>query len=78
MIEIHLCDDGQQPRVIRTAGEKTQVIVSQSMSADEILAKLVIELEADEYQSFLNLWSNDSHPRVFNKQGEYLVIKDKL
>lgn len=77
MIEIHLCDDGEQPRVIRSPGEKTLVRVSQYMAADEILSKLEIELTKDEYQSFFNLWSNDSHPRVFNKQGKYLVIKDK-
>ena len=78
MIEIHLCDDGGQPRVIRTPGETTQIRVSQYMAADEILAKLAIDLDAEEYQSFINLWSDDSHPRVFNKQGTYLVIKDKI
>jgi hypothetical protein len=78
MIEIHLCDDEGQPRVIRTPGEITQIRVSQYMAADEILAKLAIDLDADEYQSFINLWSDDSHPRVFNKQGAYLVIKDKI
>ena len=78
MIEIHLCDDGGQPRVIRTPGETTQIRVSQYMAAEEILAKLAIDLDAEEYQSFINLWSDDSHPRVFNKQGTYLVIKDKI
>ena len=78
MIEIHLCDDGGQPRVIRTPGETTQIRVSQYLAADEILAKLAIDLDAEEYQSFINLWSDDSHPRVFNKQGTYLVIKDKI
>ena len=78
MIEIHLCDDGGQPRVIRTPGETTQIRVSQYMAADEILAKLAIDLDAEDYQSFINLWSDDSHPRVFNKQGTYLVIKDKI
>ena len=78
MIEIHLCDDGGQLRVIRTPGETTQIRVSQYMAADEILAKLAIDLDAEEYQSFINLWSDDSHPRVFNKQGAYLIIKDKI
>ena len=78
MIEIHRCDDGGQPRVIRTPGETTQIRVSQYMAADEILAKLAIDLDAEDYQSFINLWSDDSHPRVFNKQGTYLVIKDKI
>ena len=78
MIEIHLCDDGGQPRVIRTPGETTQIRVSQYLAADESLAKLAIDLDAEEYQSFINFWSDDSHPRVFNKQGTYLVIKDKI
>lgn len=78
MIEIHLCDDGGQPRVIRSPGETTQIRVSLYMAAEEILAKLAIDLDAEEYQSFINLWSGDSHPRVFDTQGAYLVIKDKI
>lgn len=77
MIEIHLSDDGQQPMVIREQGEKTKVRISPNMSSDELLAKLEIELDAAEYQSFLNIWRNDAHPRVFNQQGNYLVIKDQ-
>ena len=78
MIEIHLWDDGGQPRVIRTPGEITQIRVSQYIADDEFLVKLAIDLDAQEYQSFINLWSDDSHPRVFNTQGAYLVIKDKI
>ena len=80
MIEIHLCDDGGQPRVIRTPGETTQIRVSQYMAADEILAKLAIDLDAEEYQSFINLWSDDSHPRVLTNKAHTLLskIKSKL
>lgn len=77
MIEIHLCKKSDQIKVIRTLGENTRVQISAEMSADEILGKLSIELKPDEYQAFLNLWSNDSYPREFNQHGNILVIKDK-
>lgn len=77
MIEIHLCESTEPPSVMRNSGKNTIVKVSQGMELNQILSKLTLELTPQEYQLFINLWSNDSYPRVFNKQGEYLVIKDK-
>ena len=78
MLEIQVVITEQVPKVIRRAGEKVRVIVSASSNSEDIEDWLTQQLTVDEYQSFMNLWSNDSHPRIFDQQAEYLIIKDKI
>ena len=78
MLEIQVVNTEQVPEVIRRAGEKVRVIVSASSNSEDIEELLTQQLSVDEYQSFMNLWSNDSHPRIFDQQAEYLIIKDKI
>ena len=78
MLEIQVVNTEQVPEVIRRAGEKVRVIVSARSNAEDIRSSLTQQLSVDEYQSFMNLWSNDSYPRIFDQQAEYLIIKDKI
>jgi hypothetical protein len=78
MLEIQVVNTEQVPEVIRRAGEKVRVIVSASSNSEDIEDWLTQQLSVDEYQSFMNLWSNDCHPRIFDQQAEYLIIKDKI
>lgn len=78
MLEIQVVNTEQVPEVIRRAGEKVRVIVSARSNSEDIEDLLTQQLSVDEYQSFMNLWCNDSHPRIFDQQAEYLIIKDKI
>ena len=78
MVEIQLVHPEQVPEVIRRAGEKVRVIISTTTSIEDIEDSLAQQLSVGEYKSFMNLWSNDSYPRVFDQQAEYLIIKDKI
>jgi hypothetical protein len=78
MVEIQVMNIDQAPEVIRRAGKKVRVIISTSTSPEEIHKILSELLTEDEYRSFVNLWSNDQHPRVFDQQQAYLIIKDKI
>jgi len=78
MLEIHVVHTEQVPEVIRRAGEKVRVIISSTSSTEDIEDSLTQQLSDVEYQSFMNLWSNDSYPRIFDQQADYLIIKDKI
>jgi endonuclease V-like protein UPF0215 family len=78
MLEILIVEVDQGPEVIRRAGEPVKVVISTFSSAEEIRNSLSQQLTESEYQSFINLWSNDEHPRVFAQEQSYLIIKDKI
>jgi len=78
MLEILILEVDQVPEVIRRAGEPVKVVISIFSSAEEIRSSLSQQLTESEYQSFINLWSYDEHPRVFTQEQSYLIIKDKI
>jgi hypothetical protein len=78
MVEIQVMNIDQAPEVIRRVGKNVRVVISTSNSPEEIHMIVSELLTEDEYRSFVNLWSNDEHPRVFDQQQAYLIIKDKI
>lgn len=78
MLEIVIVEGKQASEVIRRAGELVKVVISTFSSVEEIRSSLSQKLTESEYQSFINLWSNDQHPRVFSQEQSYLIIKDKI
>ena len=78
MLEIQVVEIQKEPEVIRHLGGVIRVVISISSSSEEIEDSLIQQLTVDEYQSFINLWSNDQHPRVFVREQSYLIIKDKI
>jgi len=78
MVEIQLTvSERQQPVVIRVPGEKVKIILPMDAHTDELLAYLKTELSPEELRSFINLWSEDNHPRVYEKVNDYLTIKEQ-
>jgi len=78
MIEIQLTvSEGQQPVVIREPGIKVKIILPMNSDPDELLAYLTVTLSPEELKSFINLWSEDNHPRVYEKVNDYLTIKEQ-
>ena len=78
MVEIQVMNIDQAPEVIRRVGKNVRVVISTSNSPEEIHMIVSELLTEDEYRSFVSLWSNDEHPRVFDQQHAYLIIKDKI
>ncbi len=78
MVEIQLtASDSAAPQIIRNPGQRVKVVVPINLDSDEVLAYLATKLSAEELNSFINLWSEDNHPRVFDKQKDYLAIRDQ-
>ncbi len=78
MVEIQLtASDSAAPQIIRNPGQRVKVVVPINLDSDEVLAYLATKLSAEELNSFINLWSEDNHPRVFDKQKNYLTIRDQ-
>lgn len=78
MVEIQLTEsENLVPVVIREPGETVKIILPMVYNSDELLAYLATRLSADELKAFINLWSEDTYPRAFKKEDDYLTIKDQ-
>ncbi len=78
MVEIQLTDsERQQPVVVREPGEKVKIILPMDADPNELLAYLTVTLSTEELSSFINLWSENNHPRVYEKVNNYLTIKEQ-
>jgi hypothetical protein len=77
MIEIIVRDDIESPQVVRVPGQLPQIHIKTGMQMAEIKAGLAGKISTSEYQKFEKLWSDDSYPRVFVKEDNYLKIMDK-
>jgi hypothetical protein len=77
MIEIFLRQDIDAPEVVRNPGQLPQVHIRTGMQIEQIKKELEGKLSAAEFEKFEKLWSDDSHPREFLQEGDYLKIMDK-
>ena len=77
MIEIVVREDIETPYVVRASGQLPQIHVNPAMNIGHIKKELGEKISTAEFQRFEKLWGDDSHPRQFLKEGEYLKIMDK-
>jgi hypothetical protein len=77
MIEIVIREDIDSPDVVRLPGQLPQIHVSPNMNFNQIKNGLEEKVSTAEFEKFEKLWSDDSHPREFLQEGEYLKIMDK-
>jgi predicted house-cleaning noncanonical NTP pyrophosphatase (MazG superfamily) len=77
MIEIIVRDDVESPHVVRNSGQLPQIHIKADMDIEQIKEGLVDKVSTAEIQKFEKLWSDDSHPRVFVWEKDYLKIMSK-
>ena len=77
MVEIIVRQFLEKPFVVRMPGQLTQIHISADMQMDQIKRDLADQISTAEFQKFERLWVDDSHPRVFKQDGEYLKIMDR-
>jgi hypothetical protein len=77
MIEVVVKESLEKPYVVRVPGQLPQIHIGADMQIDQIRKELANEISTSEFQKFEKLWTDDSHPREFMQEGDYLKIMDK-
>ncbi len=77
MIEIFVRDFLDKPHVVRMPGKLPQIHIGADMQVEEIQRHLADKISTAEFQKFEQLWGDDSYPREYLHDGEYLKIMDK-
>ena len=77
MVEIVVREYLDRPHVIRIPGKLPEIHIGSDMSMNQIINELSTEISTAEFEKFKQLYTEDSYPRVFMHQGNYLKIMDK-
>jgi len=77
MVEVIVEESIDKPFVVRLLGQVPQIHIGSNMPISQIRKELANELNVDEFQKFEELWTNDTYPRKFKQEGDFLKITDE-
>ena len=77
MVEVIVEESIDKPFVVRLLGQVPQIHIGSKMPISQIRKELANELNVDEFQKFEELWTNDTYPRKFKQEGDFLKITDE-
>lgn len=77
MVEIVIREFLDKPRVVREPGNLPQIHIGANMRLSQITKGIEGQVSDDEFAKFKQLFCDDSYPRDFLHEADYLKIMDK-
>lgn len=77
MVEIVIREQLDKPLVIRMPNKLPQIHIGANMRLSQITKGIASEISDEELKKFKQLFCDDSYPREFLHENNYLKIMDK-